>query len=241
MASAVTLLPQPDSPTIPSVRPLPARSWCRSPACVRSAAIALKGDPQIPDREQRSRESLVVLGKRLGDEVLELGAIDEARGLLPIGHKAPEMQPALARNLFQSSQLRQGLGVVVYAQVVKGIVLPVMYQQGRRLPTALVAAGRLARLHGGDQAPGKRRLRVGLVTVDGFASTRPDPPAYCRQRCYNPCAPRAHTNQCSPPRCRRQSCRGYRADAADDWPGPRPPRRACRITASPVAPPAKEL
>ena len=81
------------------------------------------------------------------------------------------MQPALARNLLQSYQLRQGLGVVVHAQVVKGIVLPVMDQQGRRLLAALVATGRLARLHGGDQAPGKRQLGVGLVTVDGLPNT----------------------------------------------------------------------
>ena len=56
MASAVTLLPQPDLPTIPSVRPRCQREAGAVHGLCKGAAIALKGDPQILDREQRSRD-----------------------------------------------------------------------------------------------------------------------------------------------------------------------------------------
>ena len=54
MDSAVTLLPQPDSPTMPSVRPGPSEKLTPATASV-TAAIALEDDAQVLHREERRR------------------------------------------------------------------------------------------------------------------------------------------------------------------------------------------
>ena len=55
MESAVTLLPQPDSPTMPSVRPRHSEKLTPLDGFREGAAIALEGDAQVLDREQRRR------------------------------------------------------------------------------------------------------------------------------------------------------------------------------------------
>ena len=54
------------------------------------------------------------------------------------------MHPALARHLLQAGELGEGIGMVVDAQVVEGVILAVVDQQRGGLLAALVAAGRLA-------------------------------------------------------------------------------------------------
>ena len=56
MASAVTLLPQPDSPTMPSVRPAASEKLTPLDGLCDGAAIALEDDAQVLDREQRRRD-----------------------------------------------------------------------------------------------------------------------------------------------------------------------------------------
>ena len=53
MASAVTLLPQPDSPTMPSVRPGASEKLTPRDGLRDGAAIALEDDAQVLHGEQR--------------------------------------------------------------------------------------------------------------------------------------------------------------------------------------------
>ena len=82
------------------------------------------------------------------------------------------MHPALARDLLQASELCQWIGVIVDAQVVERIVLPVVDQQRRRLPASLVAAGGLARPHRRNETPGERHRPLRLVDAGRLGKDR---------------------------------------------------------------------
>src|SRR5688572_18515761 len=147
--SAVTLLPQPDSPTMPRVRPRPrlrstpstARTSPRSEAkCVRSP---------------RTSRRLLVLGNLFFDHraVEDAPRPRLARAALEVGDEA------LVRLVVEASQLFQRIGVVVHPDVEVRVLFLEIDQERGGLPAALVSARGLAGLERRDQALGEGPLR----------------------------------------------------------------------------------
>src|SRR3954469_11353508 len=131
MLSAVTLLPQPDSPTIPSVRP---RSTLKStPSTARTSPSSESKTVVRPLTSSSAARSDMP-----GDFVLDRLAVEEApwpRLARAAGHEGDE---ALMRLPVEAAQLREGLGVVVDPQAQLRIRLGQMDEEGRRLLAALV-------------------------------------------------------------------------------------------------------
>ena len=180
MASEVTLLPQPDSPTRPSVAPFAtlrstlSTAWVVRPPSPRKStfrsAISTEAGrcrPFHPFARGPPHPSPPSPRDRFRDVGLELGAIDEAGRILARRQELAEMRPALAAHRFQPRQLGERIGVVVDAQVEIGPFVLAVDQQRGRLLAALVAARRFARLHGGDQPARERQRRVGAIGGGG--------------------------------------------------------------------------
>src|SRR6185503_18815950 len=109
MLSAVTLLPQPDSPTIPSVRP---RSSLKStPSTARTSPASVSKTVRSPLTSRRAARSDMP-----GDLVLDGLALEDAPRPRLARAAAHEGNEALVRFLVQAPQLGQRLGVVVDAQ-----------------------------------------------------------------------------------------------------------------------------
>src|SRR3954471_10432127 len=137
IASAVTLLPQPDSPTSPSVGPASSERLTPSPA--RSSVAG-------PSSAKWTLRSLTS-----SNLIFDQGAIGNACRARARGQAAHERLVALEAYLIEPAQLDERLGVVVDADVEKGIVLGRGHEQRRRLLAALVAAGGVARRERGDE------------------------------------------------------------------------------------------
>src|SRR5687767_1309379 len=159
MLSAVTLLPQPDSPTMPRVRP---RSSVKSmPSTARTSPSS---DAKCVRRFLTSSRLLVT-----GDLLLDHAAIQLARGPLAAGGALEVRDEALVRLFVQALQLGQRRGVVIDAQIELGVVLGRAEQERRRLLAALVAAGGLAGLQRGEQPLRERQVGGLLVDARRFA------------------------------------------------------------------------
>src|SRR4051812_5050649 len=149
MESAVTLLPQPDSPTMPRVRPRSrrkstpstARTWPRSP----SKAV----------RSPRTSSRASVACNLLFDD----GPVEDAPWARLARAAAHERNEALVRLLVKAPELGERLGVIVDADVELGIRLGGVDPQRRRFLAALIAAGGLTGLERGDQPFGERTAR----------------------------------------------------------------------------------
>src|SRR5688572_5220323 len=148
MVSAVTLLPQPDSPTMPSVRPRSSEKSTPSTARTspRSEAKWV--------RSSRTSSRLFVTRDLLLDHV----AVGDAERPRPARSALEIRHEALVRLVVQPPQLGERLGVVVDPQVEIGVGLGRADEQRRRLLAALVAARGFARLERCDQALGKGLL-----------------------------------------------------------------------------------
>src|SRR3954465_15255563 len=128
MESAVTLLPQPDSPTMPRVRPRSrrkstpstARTWPRSP----SKAV----------RSPRTSSRASVACNLLFDD----GPVEDAPWARLARAAAHERNEALVRLLVKAPQLGERLRVIVDTDVELGIRLGGVDPQRPRLLAALV-------------------------------------------------------------------------------------------------------
>src|SRR5574341_1295510 len=155
--SAVTLLPQPDSPTMPSVRP---RSRLRStPSTARTSPRSEAKCVRSP----RTSSRLFVTS----DLLLDHAAVIDAERPLPARAALEVGDEALVRLFVEALELGQRIGVIVDADAEVGISLGRADEERRRLLAALVAARGLAGLQRGDQALGKRLLRC-LVGARGL-------------------------------------------------------------------------
>jgi hypothetical protein len=67
------------------------------------------------------------------------------------------VDPPLACDRFEPCEFGERVGMIVDSEV----------EERRRLFAALVAAGRIARVHGSDQSPNGQR-QIGLVGIGGF-------------------------------------------------------------------------
>src|SRR5688500_8137210 len=142
MESAVTLLPQPDSPTMPRVRP--GSSLKSTPSTARTSPPS----PANTVRNPRTSSRFLVAGNFF----LDAGALERApraRLARPAAHEGDE---ALVRLVVEPPQLGERVSVVVDPDVDVGIVFGRMDQQGRGLFAPLVAAGGLARLQRGNKS-----------------------------------------------------------------------------------------
>ncbi len=78
------------------------------------------------------------------------------------------MHPALPADALEPLQLGKGIGMIIDAQIERGPFFTLVDQQRRRLLSALVAAGGLARAHRRDQALGERQRRVSVIGLRGL-------------------------------------------------------------------------
>src|SRR5437660_8038266 len=156
--SAVTLLPQPDSPTMPSVRPR---------ARLKSTPSTARTSPCSPSNEVRSPRTssrFCVAGNRF----FYGAAIEHAPGPRLARRAAHIRDEALVRLFVQAPQLGERLGVVVDPQVELRIVFARMDDERRGLLAALVAACGFARDERRDQALGKGTRAGLLIRSRGF-------------------------------------------------------------------------
>ena len=85
MARDVTLLPQPDSPTMPTVLPRSTENLDAVHCASAAAVLARERHLQVANLEQRVAHGGAVLfgGHRLGDPALDLGAVRDAERIGP--------------------------------------------------------------------------------------------------------------------------------------------------------------
>src|SRR5688572_14522894 len=149
MDSAVTLLPQPDSPTMPSVRPF--SSLRSTPSTARTSP---RSEAKCVRRPFTSRRLLVPCNLLLDDGAVEHAPRPRlARAALEVGDEA------LVCLVVEAVELRERVGVVVHAEVQLRVLLGGAYEQGCRLLPTLVAADGFSRPERGDQALGEWLLR----------------------------------------------------------------------------------
>src|SRR5262245_1585312 len=132
--SALTLLPQPDSPTMPSVRPASSSKLTPSTARNSPASVA----------------KCVLSSLTSSNFIFDDRAVGDAGGAGLRRQAAPERLVALEALAVEARELRDRLGMVVDADVEERVVLGGADEQRRRLLAALVAAGRLACGERGD-------------------------------------------------------------------------------------------
>jgi hypothetical protein len=159
IASDVTLLPQPDSPTEAERRALATLRSTLSTACVVRPSSPWKSDAQVLDFDQRA----CVIFARDGrfDRGVDDRAIGDAGRILARRQELAEMHPALAAHLFEAFELGKRIGVVVDAQIERRPFLLAVDHKRRRLLAALVAAGGFARSHRRDQPLRERQACFG--------------------------------------------------------------------------------
>ena len=124
-ASEVTLLPQPDSPTMPSVRPRATEKLTPSTASVRR--------PSVPGKTTRrsstssSGAPLMAIGfarrRALSISAFDDVAVGGADRVAASRHELAEVHAALAADLLQPRQFGERIGVVVDPQVEVGVFL----------------------------------------------------------------------------------------------------------------------
>ena len=172
MASEVTLLPQPDSPTSPSVAPLATREI--------DAVDGMRGAAVVAVEERRAGPRSRSAGLRVmpcPPSAASMPASMTARSVIPagfsrVGRKWRKCTQRSRLTAFQPLQFGKRIGVVVDAQVELGPFLLAVDQQRGRLLAALVAAGGFAGLHRRDQAPREgQRCVVAAVGRAVSAST----------------------------------------------------------------------
>src|SRR4051812_15124737 len=160
--SAVTLLPQPDSPTMPSVRPR---------ATLKSTPSTARTSPCSPANEVRSPRTSMRFSVP-GNLFLDARAIEHARGSCLARRAAHVRDEALVRLLVQAPELGERIRVVVDAQIELRIVFAGVNHERRRLLAALVAACRLAGFERGNQPLGKRTPGRLLIRAPGFLQNK---------------------------------------------------------------------
>src|ERR1035437_1035790 len=185
--SDVTLLPQPDSPTIPSVRPdsteklMPSTAVNSPPSTLkqvvksRTSSNALIGQaPRYPLRYWPWKRTSGSCGRLEGlaagsvktrDFRFDHAAIDDASRVLAAGQARNERLKAFQTDLVQTAQFNQGFCVIVDPQIERRVVLPAVGDQIGALLAAFVATGRFAGRQSGDQPFGKRLISLCSIAV----------------------------------------------------------------------------
>src|SRR5436190_15894886 len=155
--SALTLFPQPDSPTIPSVRPRSSRK--STPSTARTSPCS----PLNSVRSPRTSRSAGAGFFMFGDCLFDLLAVERApRPRLGRG-AAHERDEALMRFLVQPAQLGDRLGMIVYANRKRRVLFGRVDEQRRGLLAALVPARRVARVQRKDQSIGEFELGIFFI------------------------------------------------------------------------------
>ena len=147
--SAVTLLPQPDSPTMPSVAAGVEREARRRRPRAKRAVVGAKADAQVA-RLRAAASSRQV--SRCAGKPRRSPASITARSVMPagssrLGRNARKCTQRSRLTASSRAQFGERIGVVVDAQVERRILLGGVDQQRGRLLAALVAARGLAGLH----------------------------------------------------------------------------------------------
>src|SRR5450830_1502590 len=185
--SDVTLLPQPDSPTIPSVRPdsteklMPSTAVNSPPSTLkqvvksRTSSNALIGQaPRYPLRYWPWKrpsgscgrlEGLAAGSVKTRNFRFDHAAIDDASRVLAAGQARNERLKAFQTDLVQTAQFNQGFCVIVDPQIERRVVLPAVDDQRGALLAAFVATGRFAGRQSGDQPFGKRLISLCSIAV----------------------------------------------------------------------------
>src|SRR5258706_1159434 len=155
--SAVTLLPQPDSPTMPSVRPRSRRKL--TPSTARTSPCSPWNEVRSPLTSSR----WFVAGNRF----LDARAVELAPRMRLARGAAHERDEALVRLVVEAPELGGRLRMIVDAQAQLGVLLGRMDEERGRLLAALVAAGGLARFQRRDEAFSERFPGL-LISARGF-------------------------------------------------------------------------
>src|SRR5688572_5948686 len=164
--SAVTLLPQPDSPTMPSVRPDSTLKLTSSTA--RSSApstrklvrrLRTSSNAVMRDRSRDARPCRLVAR----DRRLHFRTIGDPPRPCLAGQAREHRLVALEALFVQAQQFADRLVAVVDADVEERIALARVNEQRGRLLASLVAARLLAGGERGDEPQRKRNARVGFV------------------------------------------------------------------------------
>ena len=191
-------LPQPDSPTMPSVRPASSEKPTPSTAAnspPASTANSVRKSRTSSSAAHRCRARCL----ETFDFGFDRGAIGDASGARRARQAGEERLIALEAHLVQAFQFGDRVRVIVDAEVEKRIDLGRVDQQRRGLLAALVAACRLARRHRGQQSLGERSARVRLVGPRGLRRA-PAGPASILPATENPsCARSPHQSMHSAP------------------------------------------
>ena len=171
-----------------------------------AAVIAVKGDAQIPDLDQRRRRSLPAFAMRAA-----MPASITARSVIPAGffRLGRYFRKCTQRSRLTASSRSSSARGSVWSSTRRSSVGPFLFavnQKRGRLLAALVAASRFARAHRRDQALRKRQLGVGDIGFRGVVQHPRRLPAYCRQsKSRRPrCARTSRRSRC---RYRRRSGR----------------------------------
>ena len=213
--SAVTLLPQPDSPTMPSVSPRVHARRRRRRRRVRRAVVG--AELRRADRRPRERRSPQSIRRhwpscQRGDLGLDHRAVEDAGRACPASPRIREMHEALAADSLEARSSASGSAWSSTRRSSAGYSSVVIDLERRRLLAALVAAGRFARLQRGDQALARTAAPCGRVGTRGLGEHRP--PASMLPATEKPSWTGGRTSRCRPRRCARRCGRPRPARAA---------------------------
>src|SRR5438552_3496886 len=172
MDSAVTLLPQPDSPTRPSVPPEASDRLIPSTAANSPppSTAKLVRRPRISSNALIDRSSMRQRRcprVKAFDLCLDLRTIGDACRPRPRGQTGHEGLVTFEALDVESKQFGQRLRVIVDAQIEERIGFRGTDQKRGSLLAALVAARGLTRLHCGNQALRERQLARCVIGLNG--------------------------------------------------------------------------
>src|SRR5438105_3667135 len=150
MLSAMTLLPQPDSPTMPSVRPRSSRRPTPSTALTspRVSPLGEANTVRSPRTSSKGTSTWFIEAGNFFFYSLPVENTPRPRLARPAAHERDE---ALVSLLVQALELCQRFCMVVDAQAELGVVLDGVDEEGGRLLAALISARRLACLERGNE------------------------------------------------------------------------------------------
>ena len=181
MASEVTLLPQPDSPTSPSVAPLATLRSTLSTAWVVRPSSPWKIDAQALDFDQRGLPSFLDPQSPLRSLASMVARSVMPAGLLRLGRNWRKCTQRSRLTCSRRSSSASGSAWSSTRRSRSDHSSLAVDQKRRRLLAALVAARGFARPHRRDQALRERQRfvrHVGLRRIVEHARARP---ACCRQ------------------------------------------------------------
>src|SRR5438270_5069356 len=168
MLSAMTLLPQPDSPTMPSVRPRSSRRSTPSTA-LTSPRVSPLGEANTVRSPRTSSKGTSTWFIEAGNFFFYRLPVEYTPGPRLARRAAHERDEALVSLLVQAPELCQRFCVVVDAQAELGVLLGGVDEEGGRLLAAFIAARCLACLERSNEPLRKWKIAVALIGALRFA------------------------------------------------------------------------